>query len=100
MEMKKYKKMSEIAKKIGDMVLCNSIINVDSSVYENMELNEDIENLEIYQYYLLDITENSKEYFQRTYPSLIFSYSEKLDLYVLCVNFIGMSWEDVEIEEA
>ena len=99
MKMKKYKKMSEVEKELGDMVLCNSIIDIDASVYDNMEINENIDVLEIYQYYLLGINSSHKEWIQKKYPSLIFSYSEKLDLYVLCVDFIGMSWEDVKIEE-
>lgn len=80
---------------IGDMLLCNNICEVDSSVYDNMEFEYyDEENdyyIDIYQYYLCDAhcKEELKKY------GLFFSYSDMLDLDVLCVDHFGTSWDDV-----
>jgi transcriptional regulator with XRE-family HTH domain len=90
--------MQQIAERLGSMILCNNIVNIDNSILENIETNKNIKDIEIFQYYLLDITSNTADYFKRKYKDLIFSYSEILDVYVLCVDFLGIRWEDVEIE--
>ena len=63
-----------------------------------------IEYKDIYQYYLTGMSQWDVEYLNKYYPdTLIIAYSEKLDLYVLCVDHFGTSWDyvltDVEIEE-
>lgn len=77
-------------------ILCNNIVEIDSSVLENMECDE--EYPEIYQYYLSDCSKSEVEWLKEGFPSLIFSYSELLDLYVLCVDHFGTSWDYVPIE--
>lgn len=80
---------------IGDILLCNNICEVDSSVYDNMEFDlYDEENdcyIDIYQYYLCDAhcKEELKKY------GFLFSYSDMLDLDVLCVDHFGTSWDYV-----
>ena len=80
---------------IGDMVLCNKIIEVDSSVYDNMTFNfYDEENdyyIDIYQWYLCDINEEDKKELEEY--GLLFSYSDELELDVLCVDHYGTSWD-------
>lgn len=103
---------------IGDIVLCNEIINKDESVYYNMiqedntkyynengeEISEDEyyeddnayaenEQPEIYQYYLCNVSEWEKEQAEKC--GLILSYSEMLDCDVLCVDHYGTSWDYV-----
>jgi hypothetical protein len=103
---------------IGDMVLCNEIIKKDSSVYDNMILedntkyyNENDEEItedeyyaddnaycenntpEIYQYYLCDVSSDYKEELKEY--GLIFSYSDMLELDVLCVDHYGTGWDYV-----
>ena len=103
---------------IGDIVLCNNIVNIDESVYENMNLeineryyNENDEEIteeeyfendnaycdnstpEIYQYYLCNINEwEAKELKEM---GIILSYSDKLDCDVLCVDHFGTRWDYV-----
>lgn len=106
---------SEIAEKLNNnLILCNDIINVDESVIDNMvygdywskdywedveeEEREDIEEPEIYQYFLLDCSKSRIENLQYNYPEVIYSYSEKLDLYILCVHHWGTSWTGVETD--
>lgn len=80
---------------IGDMVLCNNIIEIDSSVYDNMEYEtENGEDYpEIYQYYLCNLTEWGEE--QARKAGLILSYSDMLECDVLCVDHWGTSWDYV-----
>lgn len=102
---------------IGDLVLCNNIIDVDCSIYDNMqgglkyidyrtgeektekEYQEDetgtieIECPEIYQYYLCNLSNYEKE--QCLKSGLIISYSDLLGCDILCVNHFGTSWDYV-----
>lgn len=100
---------------IGDIVLCNNIINVDYSVYDNMEgglkyvdyktgeektekeYQEDetgtieIEYPDIFQYYICHLSDYEKE--QCLKSGLIISYSNVLECDVLCVDHFGTSWD-------
>ena len=101
---------------IGDIVLCNNIIEVDPTVYKNLNIepkyyNENDEEItedeyyildvaycddsipEIYQYYLCNVSDFDKEKAQAY--GLILSYSDKLDCDVLCVDHFGTSWDYV-----
>lgn len=84
-----------ITRFIRDLVLCNNITEIDFSVYDNIRYEdlEDDEDLEIYQYYLCDLT----EYERKTLIEygIILSYSDMLDLDVLCVEHWGTSWDYV-----
>lgn len=79
-----------------DMILCNNIADVDENIYDNLEWQpeeEDDDNWEypeIYQYYLVDV---DNCFFEEYKDHFLMSYSEKLDLYVLCVGHFGTSWK-------
>lgn len=104
---------------IGDIVLCNNIVEVDQSVYDNLIIeekyyNENDEEIteeeyynddnaycdssvsEIYQYYLCNISNYDKEQCKKA--GLILSYSDMLDCDVLCVDHYGTSWDYVLTE--
>lgn len=91
----------------GSLILCNDIANVDESVFKNFRFeyyNEETdEYTEIYQYFLTSYSLDDVQFLEEHFD-LLFSYSEKLDLYVLCVNHYGTSWDYVscytDIEEA
>lgn len=87
---------------IGDLVLCNNINELDTSIWDNLR-NELEEDDEIYQYYICDISEWDKEYLEELGEPLILSYSDMLDLDILMVNHFGTSWDyvmtDVEWSE-
>lgn len=76
-------------------ILCNNIAEIDFSVYDNMRFNYyDDENdtyTEIYQWFITDCTESDVEYLEK-YFNLKFSYSDKLDCFILCVDHVGTSW--------
>lgn len=80
---------------IGDIVLCNNIADVDPSVWDNMEnVEDDGESyLDIFQYFLCDVGQYDKEFCRKC--GLIFSYSDLLELDVLCVDHLGTSWDYV-----
>ena len=102
---------------IGDIFLCNNIIDVDTSIYDNMkngikyvnyetgeehteeEYNNDesgkieAEYEDIYQYYLCNIGGYEEE--QLLKAGVILSYSDLLDCDVLCVDHFGTSWDYV-----
>ena len=81
---------------IGDIVLCNSIIDVDYDIINNIDIDEeheDIENFEIFQYYLCNLGQFERE--QAKKAGLILSYSDILDCDILCVDHFGTSWDYV-----
>ena len=63
-------------------ILCNEIVENDESVIENIEYpewtneGEDGRNgIEIFQWFLTDMSYEDKEWMQKNFPDLIFSYS-------------------------
>ena len=82
---------------IDDLVLCNNILNVDESVLYNANIDlYDDENdnyIDIYQYFLCNISDYKKE--QLTNAGIILSYSDLLDCDVLLVDHFGTSWDYV-----
>ena len=84
--------------------LCNNIVEIDPSVYDNArfsfyEENEDGSETqtEVYQWYLTDATESDVEFLEKSF-GLLFTYSNVLDMYVLCVDHYGTSWNGVPCE--
>lgn len=79
---------------IGDLVLCNNIEEIEEfGLFFN---KEEYYNEEIYQYYLCNLTEYEKQELEEY--GIILSYSNKLDLDILCVNHFGTSWDYVMTE--
>lgn len=72
-------------------ILCNELPSLDMSVIENLEMHGHAES-DIYQYFITDCTANDITFLQKNFPNLIFSYSEALCLYVLCVDMYGANW--------
>lgn len=85
----------------GSLIMCDNIVNVDPSVVENSRFetydDETGEYTEIYQYYLTNYDAGDVEFLEQHF-NLLFSYSNMLDLYVLCVNHFGTSWDYVTVE--
>lgn len=85
----------------NDFVLCNNISEVDESIYDNMRFSDyDEENdsyIEIYQWFITDCNESDVEYLEKHF-GLLFTYSDKLDCYILCVDHFGTSWDYVACE--
>lgn len=80
----------------NSLILCNDITN-DPSLYDNMRfplIDEDDNVCEIYQWFLTDCSESDVEYLEQHF-GLKFTFSDALDLYVLCVDHYGTSWDYV-----
>lgn len=76
-------------------ILCNDIAEKDPSVYDNMRFSLDYEKgEEIFQWWLTDCSKDDVEYLERRF-GLLFTYSDLLGLYVLCVDHFGTSWDYV-----
>ena len=76
----------------NSLILCNNIQEIDEYLFENCELCNPEE--EFYQYFLTDCSKDDAERLHEWF-GLNFLYSEKLDLYVLCVDHYGTSWSSV-----
>lgn len=104
----------------NSFVMCNNIPEVDECIYENMRFsfshyedadgneydNEDdapegVEvwevDTDIYQWFITDCTESAVEYLEEHF-GLLFTYSDILDCYILCVDHFGTSWDYVMID--
>lgn len=80
----------------NSLILCNNIVN-DPSLYDNMRfplIDEDDNAIEIYQWFLTDCSESEVEFLEQHF-GLKFTFSDALDLYVLCVDHYGTSWDYV-----
>lgn len=74
-------------------ILCNNIIEKDFSVLENARF--DMEDAgEIFQWYITDASQSDVEYLEKHF-NLLFTYSDMLDCFILCVNHYGTSWDYV-----
>lgn len=80
-------------------ILCNNINEIDEDLNYRFEYyNEESDTyIDIYQYYLTDCTERDVEFLEKHFD-LLFCYSEKLDVYILCVDHYGTSWDYVYCE--
>lgn len=85
----------------NNLILCNNIPEFDLTIYDNCRFSvydEDENPIDIYQWYITDCTDTDVEYLEKWY-GLLFTYSEMLDRYVLCVNHWGTPWSGVMIDD-
>jgi hypothetical protein len=85
----------------NSLILCNNITEIDTSIYDNMRFSDYDEEsdsyTEIYQWYITDCSEGDVEYLEKHF-GLLFTYSDLLDKYILCVDHYGTSWKYVHCE--
>ena len=85
----------------NSLILCNDIAEIDPTVYDNMEFDyydeENDQYIDIYQWYLTDCSQWDVNFLKEHF-GLLFTYSDKLDLFVLCVDHFGTAWSGVMIE--
>lgn len=77
-------------------ILANSIAQ-DESVFDNFRFefyDENEKPVEIYQWYITDANESDVEWLEDTF-GLLFTYSELLDCFILCVDHCGTGWDYV-----
>lgn len=82
----------------NNYILCNEIHKIDETIYEslleNIDLEEDEDFPEIYQWYISDCDKYDVDFLKEHF-GILFAYSELLDLYILCVDHYGTSWDYV-----
>lgn len=84
---------------IENKILCNQICEFDPSVYDNMRFeleDEEGNQKDIYQWFITDCNKYDVKYLEETF-GLLFTYSDMLDCYVLCVDHYGTMWKGVEV---
>lgn len=77
-------------------VLANNITQ-DTSIFDNFRFefyDENEKPVEIYQWYITDANESDVEWLEDTF-GLLFTYSELLDCFILCVDHCGTGWDYV-----
>lgn len=76
---------------------CDNILDIDPSVIDNARFSfeEDGVKVEIFQWFLTDASEEDVEWLEKSFK-LKFSYSNKLELFVLCVDHCGTPWDAVD----
>jgi len=91
---------SELARRVGDMVLMNEIAKVDFSIFDNIEngslYDEEYpdDHIEIYQYFA--ITDGGADYLKHNTNEIVL-YSDLLDTYFLGVTHFGTPWDGVDV---
>lgn len=90
---------SNVVDLIHNTVLCNKIVEIDPTVIDNMDPEILENNIEIFQYYIIDSNSDLVEYIQNHYKGIYFTYSNMLDCYILCVDHWGTNWDLVNVEE-
>lgn len=85
---------------VGDIVLCNNITDVDDGIWDNVDASDlidedgdEMNDLDIYQYYICNVSEWARKQLKGT--GVILSYSDVLDCDVLMVQHFGTSWNYV-----
>lgn len=83
----------------NNYILANSIAEEDGFFDEcRFDLYDENDNfVEIFQYYITDASLDDVEYLEKNF-GLKFSYSNKLDCFILCVDHYGTGWDYVSCE--
>ena len=84
----------------NSLILCNNIVKVDNAIIDNARFDwfdEDDNQTEIYQWYLTDCSLSDVEYLEKHF-GLLFTYSDLLDCFILCVDHFGTCWAGVSCE--
>jgi hypothetical protein len=84
----------------NSLILCNDIVEKDPSVIDNALFawdDEETGEVDIYQWFLTDCSHDDVMYLKETF-GLLFTYSDLLDLYILCVAHYGTAWDYVYCE--
>ena len=84
----------------GNLILCNEIPSIDASIFDEMRfdyVDEEDNYIDIFQWFLTSYNRSDVEYLEKTF-GLLFAYSNLLNLYVLCVDHFGTSWDSVPVE--
>lgn len=93
---KRWTTYAKAMERCGSLVLCNNIKDVDYSIFENADFDKDGEFDwdNIYQFWITDCNKYDVERLEKVF-GLLFTYSDMLDCYILCVTNFGTSRHDI-----
>ena len=77
----------------NDFVMCNRLPEADPSVWDNMRFEMD-DGMEIYQWFITSASEGDVKWLEKSF-GLLFTYSDMLDCFVLCVDHCGTGWHGI-----
>lgn len=84
------------------LIMCNNIPQIDPTVIDNARFawyDEETEtDTEVFQWFITDCSQLDVEYLEEHFPGLLFTYSDLLDCFILCVDHFGTAWGSVRIE--
>lgn len=84
------------------LIMCNNIPQIDPTVIDNARFawyDEETETeTEVFQWFITDCSQWDVEYLEEHFPGLLFTYSDLLDCFILCVDHFGTVWDGVRIE--
>lgn len=84
------------------LIMCNNIPQIDPTVIDNARFDwydEKTETeTEVFQWFITDCSQWDVEYLEEHFPGLLFTYSDLLDCFILCVDHFGTAWSSVRIE--
>ncbi len=84
---------------VGNVVLCNKIMEEDIDLFDNVLVGYVDEDTEIYQAYICNVSKMDLEQLQELRTNdIIIAYSPLLDVDVLLVDHLGTSWEFVSTD--
>lgn len=78
----------------NSLVRCNNIPEFDRSIFENANFSWE-ETVDIFQWYITDCSDTEVDFLTKNFPGLLFTYSDKLECWVLCVDHFGTAWDYV-----
>ena len=85
----------------NDFVMCNNVPSIDPNVWDNMRSSltwEDDDGCEyeteIYQWFITNASEGDVRFLEKSF-GLLFTYSDVLDCFILCVDHCGTDWHGV-----
>lgn len=85
----------------NEFVMCNNVPSIDPGVWDNMrssltwEDNDGCEHeTEIYQWFITNASEGDVRFLEKSF-GLLFTYSDVLDCFILCVDHWGTDWHGV-----
>ena len=84
------------------LIMCDNIPQIDPSVIDNARFDwydEETETeTEVFQWFITDCSQWDVEYLEEHFPGLLFTYSDLLDCFILCVDHFGTAGGSVRIE--
>lgn len=81
----------------NNIVICNDIPNIDSTVFDNMRFERFDENgneVDIFQWFITDCSLSDVEFLEKSF-GLLFTESNLLGCFILCVDHCGTPWKGV-----